>query len=98
MHNNLSSYLCYHENMSVVESTAQSAIAQPPGKGADRVYQSKRQLMLANFLGGISWGFGSVIGATIVVAIVLILLKSLGGLPVIGSYISEITRAIPTHR
>jgi hypothetical protein len=75
---------------------AESAIAQPPGKGAERVYQSKRQLMLANFLGGISWGFGSVIGATIVVALVLILLKSLGGLPVIGSYISDIAKSVST--
>ena len=54
--------------------------------------------MAANFLGGIAWGFGSVLGATIVVAVVIILLKSLGGLPIIGSFINEITHSISTTR
>lgn len=30
----------------------------------------KRQIILYNFLGGLAWGFGTVVGATIVVAII----------------------------
>lgn len=30
----------------------------------------KRQIILYNFLGGLAWGFGTVVGATVVVAII----------------------------
>jgi hypothetical protein len=50
--------------------------------------------MIANFLGGLSWGFGSVLGATVLVGVLLLLLKVLGGVPLIGSYVNDISRAI----
>lgn len=31
---------------------------------------SKKNIMASNFLGGLSWGFGSVVGATVVIAII----------------------------
>ncbi|MBI2020719.1 hypothetical protein HYS94_04905 [Candidatus Daviesbacteria bacterium] len=30
----------------------------------------KRNIMMANFLGGLAWGFGTVVGASVVVAII----------------------------
>lgn len=39
---------------------------------------SKRQIMIANFLGGLSWGFGTVIGATVVAALLISILQALG--------------------
>jgi hypothetical protein len=48
----------------------------------------KRDVMLNNFLGGLAWGLGTVIGATVVVAI---LLSVLTHTPVIGNYIQNIT-------
>jgi hypothetical protein len=56
-----------------------TVVLQPDDKGAVAVFRKKRHLMWANFLGGLSWGFGSVMGATLLVAIVLVLLKLLGG-------------------
>jgi hypothetical protein len=38
----------------------------------------KRQIIMYNFLGGLSWGIGTVIGATVVVAIIGAILHSLG--------------------
>lgn len=67
---------------------------QPKDKGVVAVYRTKRQMMLANLLGGMSWGVGSVIGATLVVAIILFLLNTLGGLPIIGSYIQDIADSV----
>jgi hypothetical protein len=32
---------------------------------------TRKEIMVNNFLGGLSWGFGTVIGATIVAAIVI---------------------------
>jgi hypothetical protein len=38
----------------------------------------KREVLIANFIGGIAWGLGSVIGATIIVAILVWVLNILG--------------------
>ncbi len=35
----------------------------------------KKDIMVANFLGGLAWGLGTVIGATIVAAILISILK-----------------------
>ena len=39
----------------------------------------KRDIIIANFLGGLSWGIGSAIGATIIVAIILKILNIIPG-------------------
>ncbi len=69
-------------------------LLQPQDKGAIAVYRKKRHLFLANFLGGLAWGLGSVLGATLIVATILFLLNALGGLPIIGDYITDIADAI----
>jgi hypothetical protein len=52
----------------------------------DLLGNTKRQMWSA-FIRGIFMGFGSVIGATLVVAILLWVLHLLGGLPVVGEYL-----------
>lgn len=58
------------------------------------MFRSKRELMLANLLGGMAWGVGSVLGATLIVAILLYSLNALGGLPLIGDYFTELVDKI----
>lgn len=41
-------------------------------------HMSKKDIMLGNFLGGLSWGFGTVIGATVMVALLVSTLKGIG--------------------
>lgn len=41
----------------------------------------KRDVMTANFLGGLAWGVGTVIGATIVAAILIAILKPFNFIP-----------------
>lgn len=38
----------------------------------------KRDIIVGNFLGGLAWGFGTVVGATLVVAILFYTLKAVG--------------------
>lgn len=45
---------------------------------------TKKQIILANFLGGLSWGVGSAIGATIVLSLIYGTLKTLNFLPFAG--------------
>ena len=42
---------------------------------------SKKDIMVANFLGGLAWGLGTVIGATIIAAILISLLKFFNFIP-----------------
>lgn len=51
---------------------------------------TKKQIMLNNFLGGFSWGIGSVIGAIIVVVVLGYILKALGIFTDIGAFFSQI--------
>lgn len=40
--------------------------------------------MISNFLGGLSWGFGTAIGATVVVAILLAVSKNFSFIPFVN--------------
>ncbi|HSX02416.1 MAG TPA: DUF5665 domain-containing protein [Candidatus Saccharimonadia bacterium] len=48
---------------------------------------STRAQIWGSFVRGIFMGLGSVIGATLVVAVLIALLHVLGGLPVVGHYL-----------
>ena len=58
-------------------------------------YLSKKRIMVSNFLGGLAWGVGSVIGATIVVAILFGILNQLKWIPGLSEIADEVTRTIP---
>lgn len=65
------------------------------------VFMRKREIMAANFLGGLAWGLGTVIGATVFVAVLLGVLRFLGFVPVIGEFVTQIksdieSRHLPT--
>lgn len=42
------------------------------------INMKKKDIMIGNFLGGIAWGVGSVVGATVIVGILIYVLKILG--------------------
>ncbi len=56
--------------------------------------REKREIMLANFLGGLSWGFGTVVGATVVVALLLWILQVINIVPFVGDFISGIVEVV----
>lgn len=58
----------------------------------------KRDIMIANFLGGIAWGLGTVLGATVIVALLLALLRGLGYIPVIGDLVTDVRENINFKR
>lgn len=49
----------------------------------------KRDILVGNFLGGLSWGIGSVIGASVVVGIIGYVLKALGIFTGIGNFFGQ---------
>ncbi|MBI4039968.1 hypothetical protein HY389_01285 [Candidatus Daviesbacteria bacterium] len=48
----------------------------------------KRHIIVNNFLGGMAWGFGTVVGASIVVAIIFGILRNFNFIPLVGGAIS----------
>ena len=58
-------------------------------KITDNTNVSKKNVLIVNFLGGIAWGLGSVIGATIVVATLVCLLNTLGIFSYVKDYFPE---------
>ncbi len=49
----------------------------------------KRSIVINNFLGGLAWGVGSVLGATIVISIVFGIMRNFNFLPIIGPLFDE---------
>ena len=49
----------------------------------------KRDILVGNFLGGLSWGIGSVVGASVVVGIIGYVLKALGIFTAIGNFFGQ---------
>ena len=64
------------------------------GRGHTRIHISTGKVILNNLLGGLAWGFGTVLGATVVVGIVIFILSKLNTIPIIGDFFSNILQGI----
>jgi len=64
-------------------------VADPTKKLTAYQGVKKREILLANFLGGIAWGLGSVIGASIIVAIFVWVLNLLGLFDLVKDYFPQ---------
>ncbi|MGB6838699.1 MAG: DUF5665 domain-containing protein [Microgenomates group bacterium] len=51
------------------------------------------QLLKEGLIRGIGWAFGVTIGFVIISTILVLILRSLGGLPVIGNWVASIVEA-----
>ncbi|MDQ5901082.1 MAG: hypothetical protein QG600_660 [Patescibacteria group bacterium] len=56
----------------------------------ERVTASRKKIIANNFLGGIAWAIGVTIGLSLFVALLTFLSDSIGLIPFIGSFISDI--------
>lgn len=56
----------------------------------DTVRSSRREIMINNFLGGISWALGTTVGLTLILAIFGVVLKNISLVPIVGKFILQI--------
>lgn len=56
-------------------------------------FLSKRKVIFLNFIGGISWGIGSVIGASIIVAIILGLAQAFNFIPGFNNLLEQVVQS-----
>ncbi len=50
---------------------------------------SKRDIIVANFLGGLAWGLGTVVGATIIAAALIYSLNKVGIFNILGPIVGN---------
>lgn len=56
-----------------------------------------KTIIVKNFLGGIAWGVGSLVGATVVVTLIVAILKSINFVPLIGNFVTQILQYVETR-
>jgi len=54
---------------------------------------NKKQIMLNNFLGGIAWSIGTLVGLAIIFVVVGFFLKRVDIVPILGDFLSDIMKS-----
>lgn len=62
-----------------------------PHEGVER---SRKQIMINNFIGGITWAIGVFVGSTIVVAILVFVFSKVNLIPVVGNFVTQVTKNV----
>lgn len=60
----------------------------------ERVEDSLGKMLLRNLLGGIAWGVGVTIGATLLLAIIGYFISQANYVPVIGNFVNQIVEFV----
>jgi hypothetical protein len=60
----------------------------------EKVYRSPKRIFLHNFLGGMAWGLGTLIGASLVLALFSFVLSKVGVIPLIGGWIGRLVEFV----
>ncbi len=58
----------------------------------DKVYRSRKQMIVDNFIGGIAWALGSSVGFVIVLAVAGYFLSRIDFVPIVGEFLSDVFR------
>lgn len=53
-------------------------------------YKTKRQIVADNFLGGIAWSFGTIVGFALLAVAVGFFISRINLIPIIGNWIAQI--------
>lgn len=60
----------------------------------EKLYRSRKRIIVDNFLGGISWSLGVTFGATIVFALIAFILTKINYVPIVGQFILNILKFV----
>ena len=74
--------------------TLRREVAELNGHKMLRVYGSTGRLIWSQFLRGLAFGLGSVVGATILVSVLVYFLSWVDFIPVIGEWAAEVVRIV----
>lgn len=60
----------------------------------EAIHKSRKEIIINNFIGGISWGLGATVGASIVLALFGLIFSKINLIPFVGNFILEITNFV----
>ena len=52
--------------------------------------EKKRTIFIKNFIGGLGWAAGTTVGFGLLIALIGLILKWLGGLPLVGNFFANL--------
>lgn len=67
-------------------------------RGQTRVAMPTHKIIVNNFLGGIAWGFGTVIGASVVVGLIVWALGQVGTFEAINNFTTTFQESVESLR
>jgi ABC-type amino acid transport system permease subunit len=68
-----------------------------PEERHDRIYQRRVHIFFNNFLGGMAWGLGATIGASLFITILGFIAAQANLVPIVGTFVSQIIDFVLTH-
>ncbi len=60
----------------------------------EKVKMSRKEIIVNNFLGGISWTLGATIGIAVIITILTFISKNISLVPFVGNFIAEVIQFI----
>jgi len=60
----------------------------------DQAKESRTKIFVNNFLGGIAWAWGAIVGVALIAMLLTLILKNINLVPFFGNYISKIIEFI----
>ncbi len=64
----------------------------------ENIHRSPGRIFLHNFLGGVAWGLGTLIGASLVLALLSFILSKIGVIPLIGGWIGRLVEFVNQYQ
>jgi hypothetical protein len=58
---------------------------------------TKKEIMLNNFIGGLSWALGATVGISLIFTILTMIARYIDFIPIFGTFISDLLDFILTH-
>lgn len=80
--------------MSPDQSEHEKVIVDFRNKSDHVHFKSRKRILADNFLGGMAWGLGSVIGATIIVGVLGIAIVRTKSIPLVGDVVKVVISEI----
>lgn len=78
----------------IQQSEPQPEQKRPPEERFEKIDRPLWKMILYNFFGGISWGFGVLIGTSAILAIIAFVInKNIDLVPVLGHFFAEVLKS-----
>jgi hypothetical protein len=80
----------YYVYLGFLFSFLNSIMSEP----SEKIYRSKKDIFINNFIGGVAWGLGASLGLAVLIAIIGYIISRIDWVPIMGSIVSEASNQV----